>query len=135
MTLVFTNGCFDLAHNGHVRLLQFARSLGDELVVGVNSDASVQRLKGLGRPIVRCELRMEMLAALRCVDRVIEFDELTPLRLIRDMRPDVLVKGRGYDEGQIVGGDLVRTWGGRVVAFDSGLDLSTTRLLERLICT
>lgn len=124
-----------MLHNGHIRLLQYAKSLGDELVVGINSDASVQRLKGLGRPIVRCELRMEMLAALRCVDRVIEFDEASPLRLIRELRPDVLIKGCGYSEDQIVGGDLVRLRGGRVVVWDSGLDLSTTQLLERLTCT
>ena len=93
MITVFTNGCFDLLHVGHVHLLQFARDQGDRLIVGVNSDASVRRLKGPGRPIVPCVERVSMLCALRGVDRVVVFDEDTPERLIAALRPDVLVKG------------------------------------------
>ena len=93
MITVFTNGCFDLLHVGHVHLLQFARDQGDRLIVGVNSDASVRRLKGPGRPIVPCVERVSMLSALRDVDRVVVFDEDTPERLIAALRPAVLVKG------------------------------------------
>ncbi len=94
-TVVFTNGCFDLLHPGHVRYLERARELGDVLVVGVNSDASVRRIKGAGRPVVSDADRSELLAALRCVTAVTPFAEDTPLELIDELRPDVLVKGGG----------------------------------------
>jgi D-beta-D-heptose 7-phosphate kinase/D-beta-D-heptose 1-phosphate adenosyltransferase len=112
--VVFTNGCFDLLHVGHVTYLEQARRLGDYLVVGLNTDRSVRALKGPTRPVIREEDRARVLAALEAVDAVILFDEDTPLDLIRALRPDVLVKGSDYTEGQVVGAEEVSSWGGRV---------------------
>lgn len=131
-TLVFTNGCFDLLHPGHVRYLEGARQLGDVLVVGVNSDASVRRIKGAGRPVVSEADRAELLAALRCVNVVTLFAEDTPLELIDELRPDVLVKGGDYDLDDIVGRDLVEEGGGKVVVLPFVEGYSTTTLLDRL---
>lgn len=113
-TVVFTNGVFDLLHRGHVEYLEEAAALGDRLVIGVNGDASVQRLKGPSRPIVPCEERAELLAALACVDLVIPFDDDTPERLIRAVRPQVLVKGGDWALDAIVGRAFVESLGGRV---------------------
>lgn len=113
-TLVFTNGCFDLLHVGHVRCLEEARSLGDRLVVGVNRDASVRRLKGPKRPLVPEARRAEVLAALASVDAVVLFGASTPLQLIRALRPDVLAKGGDWRLHEIVGREEVEGWGGRV---------------------
>lgn len=130
--IVFTNGCFDVLHVGHVRLLEFAREQGDMLVVGVNSDASVRRLKGRGRPVVCASERVEMLRALRCVSEVYVFEDDTPLNLIGQLRPDVLVKGPDYKMGEVVGGALVKSWGGRVVVPQWDVTVSTTSLLARI---
>jgi D-beta-D-heptose 7-phosphate kinase/D-beta-D-heptose 1-phosphate adenosyltransferase len=108
VTTVFTNGCFDVLHVGHVRCLQWARAQGDKLVVGLNSDASVRRLKGETRPVFPQAERREMLLALKCVDEVIVFYEDTPLELIRRLRPDVLVKGADYAGKAIAGAELVK---------------------------
>jgi rfaE bifunctional protein nucleotidyltransferase chain/domain len=131
-TLVFTNGCFDLLHPGHVEYLTRARALGDSLVVGLNSDSSVRRLKGAGRPLVAEGDRAAVLAGLRSVDAVIVFDEDTPLELIGALLPDVLVKGGDYDLDAIVGRELVEEAGGdvRVLPFVEGY--STTKILNRL---
>ena len=131
-TVVFTNGCFDLLHPGHVEYLAQARALGDTLVIGLNSDASVRRLNGAGRPLVPEAGRAAMLAGLRSVDAVTLFDEDTPLELIRALLPDVLVKGGDYDLDGIVGRDAVEKAGGdvRVLAFVEGY--STTDILTRL---
>lgn len=131
-TVVFTNGCFDLLHPGHVRYLERARELGDVLVVGVNSDASVRRIKGAGRPVVSDADRSELLAALRCVTAVTPFAEDTPLELIDELRPDVLVKGGDYNLDDIVGRDLVEEDGGKVVVLPFVEGYSTTTLLDRL---
>ena len=130
--LVFTNGCFDLLHRGHVEHLAQARALGDILVVGLNSDASVRRLKGVGRPLVAEADRAAALAALRSVDAVTLFDEDTSLELISALLPDVLVKGGDYDLDGIVGREVVEEAGGevRVLPFLEGY--STTRMLDRL---
>ncbi|MBF0284361.1 MAG: bifunctional D-glycero-beta-D-manno-heptose-7-phosphate kinase/D-glycero-beta-D-manno-heptose 1-phosphate adenylyltransferase HldE [Magnetococcales bacterium] len=112
--IVFTNGCFDLLHAGHVSYLERARRLGGRLVVGLNTDASVRRLKGPSRPVIHEEDRARVLAALVAVDLVLLFDEETPLRLIRQLRPDVLAKGADYREDQVVGGAEVKSWGGQV---------------------
>jgi rfaE bifunctional protein nucleotidyltransferase chain/domain len=112
---VFTNGCFDLLHPGHIHLLERARSLGDRLVVGLNGDRSVRELKGPGRPILAAEARRRMLASLRCVDEVIVFEEPTPERLIAELGPDVLVKGSDWELDRIAGRELVEGAGGRVV--------------------
>jgi len=130
--VVFTNGCFDLLHRGHVELLWAARALGDALVVGLNSDASVRRLKGPRRPIVSDEDRAVLLAALACVDAVTIFDEDTPLALIEALRPTVLVKGADYAEEAIVGADVVRRHGGEIVRLPLVPGRSTTALLRRL---
>lgn len=124
---------FDLLHTGHVTLLEAARAEGDALVVGVNSDASVRRLgKGADRPVVAEAERARVVAALASVDCVVVFDEDTPLALIRRIRPDVLVKGADYPRKDIVGGDDVEGWGGRVVRVPLVQDTSTTNLLAKL---
>lgn len=127
----FTNGCFDLLHPGHVRLLAAAREACDRLVLGLNSDASVTRLKGPGRPVQPVEARAEVLAALEAVDLVVVFEEDTPLELIARIEPTVLVKGGDYSRDQVVGGDLVEQLGGVVVLVDLVPGHSTTSMVER----
>src|SRR5262245_44406893 len=129
--VVFTNGCFDLLHVGHVRSLEQARGFGDRLVVGVNRDASVRRLKGRERPIVGERQRAELLAALACVDWVVLFGEPTPIALIRALRPDVLAKGGDWKPGEIVGSEDVLGWGGRVERLRVVPGIRSTILLER----
>jgi D-beta-D-heptose 7-phosphate kinase / D-beta-D-heptose 1-phosphate adenosyltransferase len=131
--VVFTNGCFDLLHAGHVALLEAARRRGDFLVVGVNTDRSVRRLKGTGRPIVPLGERMEILAALRWVDCVVPFSEATPARIIDRLRPDVLVKGSDYRGKVIVGSDAVLASGGQVVTVPLRRGVSTTDLIRRAL--
>lgn len=134
--VVFTNGVFDLLHAGHIHVLESARALGDALIVGVNTDASVRRLeKGAERPIVAAADRARVLAALACVDCVVLFDEDTPAQLIAALQPDVLVKGGDYSPDTVVGADTVRARGGRVVIIPLLPDRSTTRLVERLRVT
>jgi rfaE bifunctional protein nucleotidyltransferase chain/domain len=131
--IVFTNGVFDLLHPGHVRYLREARALGDRLVVGLNADASVRRLgKGDERPILAEADRAEVLAALEMVDYVSVFEEDTPLELIRALAPDVLVKGGDWAPEQIVGADVVRARGGRVLALPYHAGLSTSEILRRI---
>ncbi len=130
--VVFTNGCFDILHLGHVTYLSWARSQGDLLVVGVNSDASVRRNKGPRRPIVCEQDRAALLLALRCVDYVCFFDEDTPLRLISELVPDVLVKGRDW-AGNVVGSDVVEAAGGCVRLADLVAGHSTTGIIERVL--
>jgi len=131
--VVFTNGVFDLLHTGHVALLEAARAEGDALIVGVNRDASARRLgKGPDRPIVAEDERARLVAALAAVDCVVLFAEDTPLALIRQLRPDVLVKGADYAPDAIVGAADVEGWGGRVVRVPLVRDKSTTRLLHKL---
>lgn len=129
--LVFTNGCFDLLHVGHVRYLQEARKLGDALFVGVNTDASVKRLKGPERPLQNENDRAEILAALGCVDFVCLFEEDTPETLIRTVKPRVLVKGGDWRIDQIVGADFVQSLGGQVYSLNFIEGRSTTRLIEK----
>ena len=131
--IVFTNGVFDLLHVGHVRYLAAARRQGDILVVGVNSDASVRRFKGPRRPIVPQAERAEMLAALAPVNHVVVFGDNTPERLIRAIRPDVLVKGADWARGAIVGGQFVESLGGRVVRIRLARGRSTTNLVRRVL--
>ncbi|HEY4744385.1 MAG TPA: bifunctional D-glycero-beta-D-manno-heptose-7-phosphate kinase/D-glycero-beta-D-manno-heptose 1-phosphate adenylyltransferase HldE [Desulfuromonadaceae bacterium] len=131
--IVFTNGCFDLLHAGHVKYLQKARGLGDLLVLGLNSDASVRRLKGEKRPLIGEDERAHILAALDCIDYVVLFDEDTPLALITQLKPDILVKGGDYTPEGVVGKEVVEAYGGRVelVAFVDGK--STTNIIERVL--
>ncbi len=131
--VVFTNGCFDLLHAGHIALLETAAALGDLLVVGLNSDRSVRRLKGPGRPIIPLAERMEMLAGLRAVDLVVPFGEATPARLIERLRPDVLVKGADYRNREIVGRGTVEASGGKVVTVPLRRGRSTSALIRRAL--
>jgi D-beta-D-heptose 7-phosphate kinase/D-beta-D-heptose 1-phosphate adenosyltransferase len=131
-TIVFTNGVFDLLHPGHVRYLADARRLGDELIVGVNSDRSVRAVKGPVRPITPEAERAEILGALRSVDGVVIFDEDTPHAIISRLQPDVLVKGADWAADHIIGRDVVEARGGRVVRIPLAPGYSTTAILERI---
>ena len=132
LRLVFTNGCFDLLHVGHVRYLRQARALGDALLVAVNSDRSVRALKGAGRPLLSEGERAELLAALASVDFVTVFDDVSPRALIADLLPDVLVKGGDYALEEIHGREEVEAAGGRVVSLPFVEGASTTNIIERL---
>lgn len=133
LKIVFTNGCFDILHRGHVEYLCHARDLGDKLVLGLNTDASVRRLgKSPERPINSEETRATILAALECVDAVILFDEDTPLELITFVQPDVLVKGNDYKAEEIVGYDVVTAKGGKVMTIQLVDGFSTTKLIEKM---
>ena len=131
-SIVFTNGCFDLLHAGHVALLEFSAQYGDLLIVGLNGDESVHRLKGSGRPFVPFEERAELLAGLGAVDWVIGFDDDTPSALIDVVLPDTLVKGGDWTPDRIVGRETVESRGGRVVTVPLRSDLSTTSLVDRI---
>lgn len=133
LRVVFTNGCFDLLHRGHTRYLEQARALGDLLVVAMNSDASVRQLKGPDRPVVPAAERAEVLASLATVDLVLVFDELDPGRVIRAVRPDVLVKGGDWSVDRIVGADFVRSVGGKVRSLPYVQDASTSELIRRVL--
>jgi D-beta-D-heptose 7-phosphate kinase/D-beta-D-heptose 1-phosphate adenosyltransferase len=130
--VVFTNGCFDLLHIGHVRSLEQARSLGDRLIVAVNFDTSVRRAKGPGRPILPASERMELVAALGCVDWVVGFRADTPIRLIEKLRPDILAKGGDWALDTIVGRDEVESWGGRVVRLNVIRGARTSDLIQKI---
>lgn len=130
--IVFTNGCFDILHAGHVRYLEEARALGDRLIVGVNSDASVRRLKGAERPYNTLDRRMTVLSALQAVDWVVPFDDDTPNRLLEAIRPDVLTKGGDYDIDQVVGAEIVTAYGGEVRVLAHERDLSTTAIIRAI---
>jgi len=133
MKTVFTNGCFDLLHAGHISLLSKARELGDRLVVGLNSDASICDLKGVERPIVNEKDRLDQLYALECVDEVYVFDsEEDLLDLIMDIMPDILVKGKDWEGNPITGANFVYQNGGKVVFIDSESDITTSKLIEEL---
>jgi len=131
--IVFTNGCFDLLHVGHVRYLEEAKTLGDILVVGVNSDASVRKLKGPKRPVLPAEERTEILSGLGCVDYVTTFDELDPLALITSLQPNVLVKGGDWTKEQTIGKEVVERSGGEVVIIPFVKGASTSNLIETIL--
>jgi D-beta-D-heptose 7-phosphate kinase / D-beta-D-heptose 1-phosphate adenosyltransferase len=131
--IVFTNGCFDLLHPGHISLLYRARALGDRLIVGLNTDASVQRLKGPQRPLLGEQDRAAMLGALTCVDAVVLFDQDTPLEIITTLQPDILVKGSDYQPEQVVGKEIVESYGGCIKLVDVLQGYSTTGLTEKML--
>jgi len=131
--IVFTNGCFDILHVGHVRYLAAARSQGDVLVVGLNSDASVRSIKPENRPIVNQNQRAEVLAGLECVDYITIFNEPDPLKIIKALKPDVLVKGADWIEEQIIGADIVKANGGKVVRISVVPEVSTSRIIQRIV--
>jgi len=130
--VAFTNGCFDILHAGHVRYLSAARASADMLLVGLNTDKSVKKIKGPQRPINPEALRAEVLAGLACVDFVVLFDEPDPLALIQTLKPDVLVKGADWPEDQIIGADFVKQHGGRVERIDLVSDISTSALIQTI---
>jgi rfaE bifunctional protein nucleotidyltransferase chain/domain len=130
--VVFTNGCFDLLHPGHVASLQAARELGDVLVVGLNSDASVRALKGADRPVLPAVARAEVLAALRSVDYVLVFAESTPIELLRALRPDIYVKGADWRDRPLAEADLVREQGGEVAFIDLVSGFSTSSIIQTI---
>lgn len=130
--VVFTNGCFDLLHPGHLETLEKARSLGDALIVGVNSDRSVREMKGQGRPIMPERERAEVLTALACVDGVVIFDEPTPREMVAALLPDVLVKGSDWANDQIIGREETEAAGGRVVSIPVVAGYSTSAMVEKI---
>ncbi len=130
--IVFTNGCFDLLHIGHIKYLEGAKKLGDCLIIGLNSDSSVKSIKGKDRPYICEEERKEVLKSLRFVDEVIMFDEPTPLELIKSLKPDILVKGSDWHKENIVGREFVESYGGKVETVDYILGKSTTELARKI---
>ncbi len=131
--IVFTNGCFDILHYGHAKYLQDAKNTGDILVVGVNSDASIRKIKGRNRPVVDENNRLRLLAALESVDYLVLFMETTPLKVIRGIKPDILVKGADWNKNNIVGGDFVLGRGGKVRTVKLVQGLSTTNLIKKIV--
>jgi D-beta-D-heptose 7-phosphate kinase/D-beta-D-heptose 1-phosphate adenosyltransferase len=131
-TLVFTNGCFDLLHVGHIKLFQFAKNTGEILIVGLNSDSSVRKLKGAGRPVLNQTERAYILSALEYVDYIVIFDETTPLKLIKAIRPDILVKGADYTRDTVVGRDFVESYGGRVELAPLVKGVSSSDIMSRI---
>src|SRR3989344_5252146 len=132
-TVVFTNGCFDIIHAGHVRYLNKAKSLGDVLVVGLNSDSSVKNIKGEKRPIVPQRERAEVLSGLEAVDYVVFFNEPTPIRLIKAVLPDILVKGADWASHAIVGADVVKAAGGKIARVKLVKGRSTTNIIKKIL--
>ncbi|WP_430812360.1 MULTISPECIES: D-glycero-beta-D-manno-heptose 1-phosphate adenylyltransferase [unclassified Carboxylicivirga] len=131
-TIVFTNGCFDIVHRGHIDYLSKARDLGTKLILGLNTDASVQRLKGPKRPVVDEQSRAILMAALQFIDLVVLFDEDTPYELIKALQPDILVKGSDYNAEDIVGYDILMAKGGKVETIDFVEGFSTTSIVEKI---
>ncbi len=130
--IVFTNGVFDIIHYGHISYLQRARALGDILIIGLNTDKSVKKIKGPGRPINKQSDRAGVLAAMECVNYIIYFSEETPLKLIEAVKPDILVKGADYKIKDIVGADFVKSYGGKVKRISLTHGRSTSKLLDKL---
>lgn len=131
-TIVFTNGCFDILHPAHIRLFKFAKSKGDILVVGINTDRSVQKNKGAGRPIFPLKERVEILSAISYIDFIVPFRSLTPLNLIKAVKPKIIVKGGDYTPEQVVGKKEVERWGGKVIIFPYIENYSTTEIIKKI---
>jgi len=130
--IVFTNGCFDILHYGHVKYLEDAKKKGDILIVGINSDSSIKRIKGPKRPLVNEKDRMRILAALESVTYTCLFKEATPINLIKAIKPHTLIKGADWDKGKIVGADFVKSYGGKVFTIPLVKDRSTTKIIEKI---
>jgi len=131
--IVFTNGCFDLLHYGHVKYLEEAKAKGDYLVVAVNSDSSLRKIKGKERPINSQADRLRLIGALACVDFVILFPEINPLKLIKALKPDILIKGADWKKADIVGGEFVRGYGGKVITIRLVKGRSTTGIIRKIV--
>ena len=130
--IVFTNGCFDIVHSGHIHILKEAKKQGDILILGLNSDSSIKRLKGESRPIFKEEERLELLSSFEFIDYIVVFDEDTPLEVIKLIRPDVLVKGADYKDKYVVGTNEIKEYGGELVLVDLVEGRSTTNVIEKL---
>lgn len=133
MTIVFTNGCFDLLHSGHIRMLKAAKDLGDILIVGLNSDESIKKLKGFERPIMSINDRAEVLCAIESVDYVIRFDEDTPINLIQLIQPDIIVKGNDWKNKHVIGSDFISQYGGKVHIVNASTEISTTGIIKSIL--
>lgn len=130
--IIFTNGCFDILHYGHINYLQNAKRLADVLIVAINSDSSVMRIKGKGRPVIKQKDRMRTVAALEAVDFVTSFSQNTPLNLIKLLKPDILVKGRDWSKDKIVGRDIVDSYGGKVITLPFVKGQSSSKIIKRI---
>jgi len=133
--IVFTNGCFDLLHYGHVKYLEDAKKNGDILIVALNSDASIKRIKGSARPIVNQDDRQRIIAALESVDYVVLFNDATPVKIIETLKPDIIIKGADWEKNKIVGADFVRSYGGKVKTIKFVPGRSTTKLIDKIVKT
>tara|TARA_B100001248_G_scaffold258348_1_gene242339 strand:- start:852 stop:1265 length:414 start_codon:yes stop_codon:yes gene_type:complete len=133
MKTVFTNGCFDILHQGHLDLLNNARKYGDRLVVGINSDESIKRLKGSRRPINNQDFRSNLLLSLKCIDKVLIFNEDTPINLIMSINPDILIKGGDYKKIEVVGSKYVSSYGGKTIILPLTKGFSTTAIIEKIL--
>ena len=131
--IVFTNGCFDILHYGHVKYLQDARSYGDYLVVAVNSDSSIKKIKVKNRPVIRQSDRLKTVAALASVDFVVLFNADSPLRLIKALKPDILIKGADWNKQKIIGADFVESYGGKVLTVNLVKGRSTSAIIEKIV--
>jgi len=129
--IVLTNGCFDIVHSGHVRCLEKAKSLGDILVVALNSDQSVRRLKGKNRPVFPLKERTRFLNAFECVDFLTSFSSLTPIEVIKNLKPDILIKGADYQDKEIVGSEFVKSYGGKVKRFPIYKEFSSSKIIKK----
>ena len=132
-SIVFTNGCFDILHAGHIDYLEKAKALGDVLIVGVNSDASVKRIKGEKRPVVKQKYRLRLLEGVQSIDHIMLFDDNTPLSLIKKISPNVLVKGADWKDKGVIGEEFVNTYGGRVELIELLPGISTSSIIENIL--
>jgi len=131
--VVFSNGCFDILHYGHIKYLEDAKHKGDYLIVAVNSDSSIRKIKAQNRPIIGQSDRLKTIAALACVDFVVLFNEDNPLRLIRALRPDILIKGSDWNKNKIIGADFVKSYGGKVITVDLVKGRSTSAIIKKIV--
>ena len=130
--VVFTNGCFDILHSGHIKLLKKAKELGDVLILGINKDKSIKKLKGKGRPIMSEKQRIEIISAIEFVDYVVPFGQPTPEKLIKRIKPDIIVKGGDYKKNEVIGKDIVEKYGGKVYIFPLVKNISTTKIIKKI---
>ncbi len=132
-SIVFTNGCFDIVHAGHVDYMEKAKQMGDVLIVGLNSDSSIKNIKDSKRPIVSEKYRLKLLAGLSSIDYIVTFDEETPIKLIEEIKPDILVKGKDWEKKGVVGEDLVKSYGGRLELIELVPGISTSIIIDKII--
>lgn len=130
--IVFTNGCFDILHSGHIKLLKKAKGLGDVLIVGLNTDSSVKKIKGKNRPVINEKQRLEVLSAIEFIDYIVPFNQITPKKLIEIIKPDIIVKGGDYKKEEVVGKETVEKYGGIIYIFPLVKNISTTEIIKKI---